>query len=429
MLIDFSIENWMSFRDKAYFSMVGSRERQHNERVPRIKKYKAKVLPIAAIYGGNASGKTNFFRALHFVKDMIVDGTLPDREIPAEPFILDKDYKEKPSNFEITIFIDEKKMLYKYSFSFTKKEVIKESLIKIYPNRTQVLYDRKNGKPNFGPELKKNNFWNFVFKGTRRNQLFLTNSVFQNIDDFKPIYNWFRDSLELISPISRFQPFEYFIEKNNPLNDIVNDVLSKLDTGISSMGSIDVRIADFPRLKEKAVLLQDGFSARVSAPGNERFLIEKQDGKVKAKKLVTIHKDKNGEDIVFNMNQESDGTQRIIDLAPAFLEILFRDQKKTYIIDEVDRSLHTLLTRELIEAYLRECSDNSRSQLLMTTHDALLIDQAIFRRDEMWVAERDETDNSQLIAFSEYKDVRYDKDIRKSYLQGKLGGIPKLRNI
>jgi hypothetical protein len=85
-----------------------------------------------------------------------------------------------------------------------------------------------------------------------------------------------------------------------------------------------------------------------------------------------------------------------------------------------------LLTRRLLDIYLSNCSAESRKQLLLTTHDVLLMDQQLLRRDEMWVAERDASGASNLLSFSEYKDVRYDKDIRKSYLQGRLGGIPRL---
>jgi AAA15 family ATPase/GTPase len=126
------------------------------------------------------------------------------------------------------------------------------------------------------------------------------------------------------------------------------------------------------------------------------------------------------------MRHESDGSQRLIDLLPAFLDVSDASSKKVYVIDEVDRSLHTLLTRHLLKAYLANCSTNTRSQLLFTTHDVLLMDQQLLRRDEMWVAERNVTGISNLFSFSEYKDVRYDKDIRKSYLQGRLGGIPRI---
>ena len=96
------------------------------------------------------------------------------------------------------------------------------------------------------------------------------------------------------------------------------------------------------------------------------------------------------------------------------------------IIDEIDRSLHPLLTRKLLETYLANRTPESRNQLILTTHDAMLLDQDLLRRDEIWVAERDETGASKIYSFSEFKDVRADKDIRKSYLQGRMGGVPKL---
>jgi AAA15 family ATPase/GTPase len=141
---------------------------------------------------------------------------------------------------------------------------------------------------------------------------------------------------------------------------------------------------------------------------------------------VTYHPNTDGSEAKFEMRHESDGSQRVIDLLPAFLELSARVSRKVCVIDEVDRSLHTLLTRRLLEAYLSKCSTETRSQLLLTTHDVLLMDQQLLRRDELWVTERDASGASTLLSFSEYKDVRYDKDIRKSYLQGRLGGIPRI---
>ena len=120
---------------------------------------------------------------------------------------------------------------------------------------------------------------------------------------------------------------------------------------------------------------------------------------------------------------KSDGTQRIIDLLPAFLELSNLKSKQIYFIDEIDRSLHTLLTRKLLESYLNRCANDTRTQLILTTHDVLLMDQNLLRRDEMWVTEREISGNTKLYSLSEYKDLRYDKDIQKSYLQGRLGGI------
>ena len=155
-------------------------------------------------------------------------------------------------------------------------------------------------------------------------------------------------------------------------------------------------------------------------------MVSRKNDELIAKKLVTYHTKTDGTEAKFEIGQESDGSQRVIDLLPAFLELAAPGSKKVFVIDEVDRSLHTLLTRRLLDAYLASCSADTRSQLLLTTHDVLLMDQQLLRRDEMWVAERKPTGISTLVSFAEYKDVRYDKDIRKSYLQGRLGGIPRI---
>lgn len=137
------------------------------------------------------------------------------------------------------------------------------------------------------------------------------------------------------------------------------------------------------------------------------------------------HSDIQGNKIAFDISQESDGTQRVIDLLPAFLNLTKDNPKKVYIIDELNRSLHPLLSRQLLESYLNTCLPQSRCQLLFTTHDIFLMEQSILRRDEMWLLERNNHGVSSLFSLSDYHKVRYDKDIRKSYLQGRFGGIPK----
>jgi AAA15 family ATPase/GTPase len=429
MIISFSIENWMSFRDQVTFSMVASRERQHGDRVPKLNKYQTRILPVAAIYGGNASGKTNFFKALNFARTLVVKGTQPDSLISVEPFRLDTKGPELPTRFIFELLIDE--TIYEFSFAVTKKAILEEKLVVITSMSEKVLYDRREGEPNFDQTLVKDQFLNFAFKGTRDNQLFLTNSVSQKVDNFRAVYDWFKDKLELIAPDSRFEPFEQFLDEVHPLYSTMNEMLPQLDTGISHLGGdvIPFENISLPEPLKNKILeeVKEGMTVRLrTEPINERFVFTRKDGELIAKKLVAFHPKLDGTEAKFEMRQESDGSQRIIDLLPAFLELSAQKLNKVYVIDEIDRSLHTLLTRRLLEAYLSTCSSETRSQLLMTTHDVLLMDQHLLRRDEMWVAERDADGASRLFPFSDYKDIRYDKDIRKSYLQGRLGGIPRI---
>ncbi len=429
MIISFAVENWASFRDKTCFSMTASKERQHGERVPKIGKYQTRILPIAAIYGGNASGKTNFFKALNFAKSLVVKGTQPDSLIPVETFRLDARGGDQLSRFAFELLIDE--VIYEFSFAITRRTVFEEKLVVIGSSSEKVLYHRLNGKPNFDDSLAKDKFLQFAFQGTRDNQLFLTNSVSQKVDTFRPVYDWFKDTLELVAPDSRFEPFEQFLDEGHPLFATMNKMLPQLDTGICHLGGEELPFENIPlpeslksRLQED---IKEGMTVRLMAePTNERFIVARKGGDLIAKKLVTFHPKADGTDVKFEIRQESDGSQRVIDLLPAFLELSSQTAGKVYIIDEVDRSLHTLLTRRLLDAYLATCSTETRTQLLFTTHDVLLMDQQLLRRDEMWVAERDATGVSSLLSFSEYKDVRYDKDIRKSYLQGRLGGVPRI---
>ncbi|HDL86607.1 MAG TPA: ATP-binding protein, partial [Candidatus Acetothermia bacterium] len=211
----------------------------------------------------------------------------------------------------------------------------------------------------------------------------------------------------------------------------MNEMLHQLDTGIAHLGGEEISFENVSIPEQIEAKLQEdikeGMAVRlVLEPSNERFVITRKDGDLIAKKLVSYHEKQDGTEAKFEMRRESDGSRRVIDLLPAFLDLSTSSSKRVYVIDEIDRSLHTLLTRRLLDMYLSSCSAQSRKQLLFTTHDVLLMDQHLLRRDEMWVTERDASGTSTLISFSEYKEIRYDKDIRKSYLQGRLGGIPRI---
>ena len=430
MIISFSVENWMSFRDPTTFSMVASRERQHGERVPKLGKYQTRVLPIAAIYGGNASGKTNFFKALNFAKTLVIKGTRPDSLIPIETFRLDVEGRSKPSRFAFELLIDE--TIYDFSFAVTQKAVLEERLVKITSTSEKVLYDRRDGNLNFDTSLAEDMFLQFAFRGTRDTQLFLTNSVSQKVDNFRPVYDWFENTLELVAPDSRFGPFELFLDEGHPLYEAMNEMLPRLDTGIAHLGSEEIPFENIPLSEQLKTELQEEVkedkSVHLERKENpaDRIVITRKGEELIAKRLVTFHSKSDGTEARFEIHQESDGSQRVIDLLPAFLELSAQTLQKVYVIDEIDRSLHPLLIRQLLEIYLDSCSKETRTQLLLTTHNVMLMDQHLLRRDEMWAAERDEAGVSSLFSFSEYKDVRYDKDIRKSYLQGRMGGIPQI---
>jgi AAA15 family ATPase/GTPase len=431
MLIRYAFRNWLSFQEEARFSTIASNERQHNDRVARIDKFDLRVLPVAAIYGGNASGKTNFVKSLAFAKSMVVRGTQPDGPIPVSPFLLDPAALNEPCAVQFEMLVDD--VIYDFSFTVTAKVVVEEKLVRVKSSSETVLYHRQDQKlVALHSALKKEDFYRFAFQGTRANQLYLTNAVSQNVTEFRPVYDWFKRNLVLIAPDFRVENFEDYLEEDQPLHGIISSTLAQLDTGIAQLDAEEIPLENLP-LPDNLItivnhVIKSGGIHRIhNRETNERFVFTAQpDGGIRVRKLVSNHKRSDGSSIKFDLNQESSGTQRVIDLLPAFVEASDSQCAKVFVIDELDRSMHTLLTRQLLEAYLGSCNAASRSQLIFTTHDVLLMDQELLRRDEMWVTERDTGGRSQLFSFAEYKELRNDTDIRKRYLQGRLGGVPRI---
>jgi hypothetical protein len=263
----------------------------------------------------------------------------------------------------------------------------------------------------------------------------MTESVERNAVHFKEIYEWFSDSLILIHPDSKYAPFRmpFSVTEKDALKNFSNSFLKKIDTGIEELSgkAIPFESLDFP--SEVKQRLQEGFKKHsrvfLQSPEGVRYNIKFENNELRVLKLIAYHKSKNGEKIAFDMSDESHGTQRMIDLLPAFHEMCSLKNKKVFIIDELDRSLHTLLSKAIIEGYLSTCTNDTKSQLIFTTHDPFLLNQEILRRDEIWFLEKNEFGECTLSSLSDYKGVRNDKDIRKGYLIGRYGGIPQILGL
>ncbi len=430
MIISFEIENWMAFRDPTLFTMVASKERQHNQRVVRIPKYPIRILPVTSIYGGNASGKSIFFKALGFAQNLIINGLKPEEKIPVESFRLNPGYRNKPTRFRFELLIDEQ--IYEYSFSITRDAVLEEKLIKITSSSERKLFHRQNDVAiEFNQSLPKQDYLNFAFHGTHDNQLFLTNSVLQKVTTFKPVFDWFKDKLFLVGPSGLSGPFTSYIHGKDPSLKTINKSLHNFDTGILHLeGEVipldSLKIDETFLDKLKRNVSENSIVEIMNPDRTERITLYEENDELVAKRLVSYHRQSNGKKVKFEMADESDGTRRLIDLLPGFQSMTSEQDGRVYVIDELDRSLHSMLTKPLIHSFLCNCTNNTRSQLLFTTHDLLLMDQNLLRRDEMWITERDHEGVAKLISFAEFKDVRSDKNIRKSYLQGRLGGVPKI---
>ncbi|MDR1270907.1 MAG: ATP-binding protein [Planctomycetaceae bacterium] len=439
MLISFDLENWRSFRDKSAFNLTASREKQHSDRLPHFEKYDLRLLPTAAIYGGNASGKSNFFSAFQFAQKIITEGVRVNAAIPVLPFRLDIQSMKNPTYFRFVIAVPKEDNnstqdeCYEYSFAVSYSDVIEEELIQIKPSIEKSLFKRVKGKnTTFDDSIKRDeNLYN-ILNSTRNNQLFLTNAASQNIARYKTnqlirVYRWF-ERLTLVGTDMRVSTQLLWDWQQKDGLRLMGDVLESLGTGVTSLDFVDVspEVSPFPTGIIETLLESSQNGSSVLAHQNkQRYLIRRNDDSYEIKQLVSGHKDIKSKSIVrFDLRNESDGTVRVMDLLPCFL--LAMKNNGVFVIDELDHSIHTLLISELLRCYLSSCSPHSRSQIIFTTHDVMQMDQSLLRRDELWVTGRKNDGSTELIPFSSYKGIRKDKSIRTSYLRGQLGGVPRL---
>ncbi len=436
MLISFSVTNWKSFKETTTLSMVAGKETQHAGHIQYIPEYKLNVLPIAVVFGSNASGKSNLVKALDFASELVRSTNFdPNTLIDIDYFRLDRSYASKPCVFDFTISLNE--TLYQYHFSLLNGNVEEESLVRLKGKRAITIFERI--RSDFSKTEKKIPKESVDFlKGCLPNKLAISSVVLrehEGLEDLKRVYEWFRYDLVVLSPYSRLVRFD---DQTLPVEK-VSSVLSKLDTGISKIDFIDIPgFKDLPvevsgfsesEIRKVELMLKSGSKVVWSLNARDDFYrFVMTDGLLQAAKMVSYHKSVDGNgDVKFEIRENSDGTRRCLHLFTAFNDLVRADSVKCYVIDELDRSLHTNLVSQLLISYLATRNQDCRSQLIITNHDVLQMDQNVLRRDEILIMEQKEGSSS-LCNLNEYTGIRKDRILPKLYLDGQLGGIPNLED-
>ena len=427
MLISFALENWKSFKDPVKMCLIEGNCPRKGRIIPKIKQYNSGLLPIASIYGGNATGKSNLVDALHFAQNLVLDGMKVKSEINTKPFKLDDISNSLPCNFKFELLIDE--ILYSYMFSICRNRIENESLHKIPNQQDPILqFERSKQDFKFGKEFKTETIKN-VSLTTREQQLFLCHCAYFNIDSFRPVYEWFSQSLLVIGPSSEFVAIDALMDISSPLIKRINSTLFQLDTGVISINKQELsteylealianKIISKSELMDKGILYVDLPDGKVS--------VKLEDGEIIGNKLVTQHRKESGKLMDFNFNEESDGTKRLIELIPAFFGLTQNTKLEVLVIDELDRSLHSRLTKNLIEKYLETCDQDTRTQLIFTTHDQSLITELPLCNDEICLTDRDINGKSRFVSFADFQDIKENDNILEIYNMGIAGGIPKI---
>ena len=423
MLIEFTVGNFRSFKDPVTLSMVAanrvSKDKSLDEENTISVDDNLKLLTSAAIYGANASGKSNLVAAMRFMRDFVLDSaraTQAEDQIEVERFRLSTETEDKPSFFELIFLLDSIK--YRYGFEVTAQRVVAEWLFFVPGSREAKLFARELDDIKVSARFREGRG---IEARTRPNALFLSVATQFNGEVSRKILTWFGqlaiilgigdDSVALIMASERFH--------RTKDKEAILKFVKSLDLGINNVSSVRVTppwdLEAFATFKELRDVL-----ARIEGQTG----IQLPEGDIS---ISTIHHkyDAQGNPVgteVFDLGyQESAGTQRLFRLAFPVLDALSKG--RVLVIDEMDARLHPLVTHAIIRLFNNKRNNPNNAQLIFTTHDTNLLSNKIFRRDQIWFVEKDRFGASHLYSLAEFK-VRNDASFERDYIQGRYGAIP-----
>ena len=383
MLLQFSITNHRSIKETAIISMKAAADKTMKE-VLISPDGKKELVPVMAIYGANAAGKSNVIHALLLMREMVCGSyakPLKGAELPYEPFAF-VDGQTEPTTFEIIYYYESIK--YAYGFSFDKDRIISEYLYHWPNGREALVFSREKDEYEFRESIQEQ----LTLAGrTSENRLYLTSSNEWNCAQTEKAYLWFQKNLRGL-----------------------------IATGVSNESTIDAirKGGDGKQRILKEMMLADLGICNVELSGTKEKPI-----------ISTVHQltDDSGEKKQYTLllGQESVGTQRFFSRIGLWMDAL--NSGAVLVVDEIEASMHPLLTRHLIEMIQDQTTNQNHAQLIFTTHDTGLLDLKLLRRDQIWFAEKDEkTMQTDIYALTEFSPRR--GDIARGYLQGRYGAIP-----
>lgn len=431
MLVEFSVENYRSIQEKQTFSMVASDDETmlESNTFPIPNTDNLRLLTSAVIYGANASGKSNLLRAMQTFRIIVINSATkiqPGEKLPVEAFRLNKQTAKSPTTFEV-IFIHNG-IRYEYGVSLNRERIYEEWLI-AHPNETQQTWFSRQYIPD-NPDFKADEGYKWYFgrglkgeklrikKFVRLNSLFLSHAAQNNHPQLTEIFECFQDGINIINSSSNPNYFTLkIIEKNSILKEGIAKLLREADIDISG---IKIETKPFP--EELTSVFQQIIKDRIEYLESDRILIDD----FQKIDIITLHKMiDSDEEIEFDIDDESDGTQRLFEIAGLWLYVL--QYGELLLIDELDRSLHPKLSKALLKMFNDQEINKNNAQLIFTTHDTTLLDLEILRRDQVWFTEKDKS-MTKLYSLLDFQ-PRKDESLQQGYLLGRYGAIPFINGL
>lgn len=420
MFIEFSVTNFKSIQKTQTLSLVASpaSELREQNSFTTPEQGVSRLLRSAAIYGPNASGKSNLMEAIVFMKSFVRESSKEGQEgesIEVKPFLFNAVSRTEPSEFEV-LFLHEG-VRYQYGFAVNSARVTHEWLIAYPEGRPQRWFEREFD----AVDDKENWYFGSKFKGhktvlqetTRGNALFLSTAVQLNNEQLKPVYNWFQQKLRAIGV--------------DGLAPTYTTSLCKTDAGrkriLELLNAADLSIADINVEKKKFDL--------ADLPANMPQVLQEQIKKdLEGKELHEVkflHTVVGTEELVaLEADDESEGTMRLFAFAGPWLDVL--DNGHVLLVDELNNSMHPLIVRFLIGLINNPEINRKNAQLIFSTHDTSVLDNELFRRDQIWFTEKDATNATRLYPLSDFT-PRKGEALEKGYLKGRYGALPYIGDM
>lgn len=439
MLLKYIVDNFKSIGHSVEFSMFPT-EIDTDERFLKTIKTKAgewKILCRSGFFGPNASGKSSFIESLAFARNFIINGQKSGKGTGVNQFKGQFEELNNISMFQFMFYLDNE--VYEYGFSLDRQQVYEEWLMILTENDMVPLFTRVTDtlgrtqidiEQQFGQE-KERRLAEALKEGiqeNQKNQLFLYKLYDNGIKTAEDIVSWFKN-LQIIFPKTKVKGLPLRLQQDDDFRTFIAESLKNLDTGVFNL-SIASDEMDFHEFAEKVDLpkelieeIEEMKSGIVNLKGKYFIFAE---GKKSRTVMIQIKFEHylNKRIIPFNMEDESDGTQRLLDLLP-ILFAMKEGNPSIYCVDEIDRSLHTKLSQYLLNEFINNC-DETNNQIIFTAHDVNLINLDNFRKDEIWFIEKNDLGESKLKPLSDFN-LQSGQDALKAYLSGRFGAIPMIR--
>lgn len=410
MLLEFRVQNYRSIRDEQVLSLVASNtDKEHPSHIAHTGIASiGDCVRSAVIYGPNASGKSTLLLALNYMRAVIAESAAivqPGQTYNVQPFKLDEGCINKPTIFEISFIFNG--IRHQYSFAMNAERIISESLL-LYKTRRPTEYF--NRKLNADGETYTYEFSSYLTgpkklwqESTRSNALFLSTGAQLNSDILSPIFRWLTENILYLPPgAGLVSELTGQMLSTDSGRGAIRDFLSSADIGISNVEAVQ------RKTMHTQFVIKEGGVAQASP--------------VESDVLVPIfeHSTKKGK-AKFELSDESQGTQRLYWLIAPFLDVL--KNGRILVVDELDASLHTLLVRKLIAMFNDPNINKANAQLIFSTHDISLLDNSLFRRDQIWFVEKNQDQATCLFPFTDFSPRKLEAWSR-GYLTGRYGAVP-----